>query len=195
MTNIKTKSKVEEGKKYKTIVIDPPWKYEQGLSKSIYTRGSAEKVYPVMSNENILNLPIESISDKDCQLWLWTTNSHLPIAIECVKRWGFTYKTLATWVKSQFGLGYWLRGQTEHLILATKGKPRGKFKNTKHGATGNNYSTFLVYAKRTKHSQKPEGSFVMIEDLSEEPRIELFSRHERLGWDVWGNEVNSDIEL
>lgn len=27
------------------------------------------------------------------------------------------------------------------------------------------------------------------------PRVELFARQKVQGWDVWGNEVKSDIEL
>ena len=47
----------------------------------------------------------------------------------------------------------------------------------------------LVYAKITKHSKKPEESFEMFDKMSHEPRIELFARNKRDGWDSWGNEI------
>ena len=178
--------------KYKTIVIDPPWKYEQGLSKSALTRGSAEKIYPVMSDEEIYSLPVGNFADTDCQLWLWVTNAHLHRGFHCLETWGFEYKTIVTWGKTQFGLGYWLRGQTEHVLLAVKGKPRSKFANTKHGATGMNWST-LIIAPRTKHSEKPQAFTDMVEAIGEPPRLEIFAREHRLGWDVIGDAVGIHI--
>jgi len=55
-------------------------------------------------------------------------------------------------------------------------------------------------AKTQKHSQKPEESYELIESVSPPPRLELFARKKRKtlfgeDWDVWGNEVESDIEL
>ena len=50
--------------------------------------------------------------------------------------------------------------------------------------------------KRTnKHSKKPEFFQDIIETVSNEPRLEMFARRYRMGWDVWGNEVKSDIAL
>ena len=45
------------------------------------------------------------------------------------------------------------------------------------------------------HSTKPEFFQDMIEKVTEEPRLELFARRKRDGWDVWGNEVESDIRI
>jgi len=55
--------------------------------------------------------------------------------------------------------------------------------------------------RRRDHSQKPELFISMIERMSHPPYIELFARQwtdiwpKRDGWDVWGNEVDSDIHL
>jgi len=180
--------------KYRTIVVDPPWQYRQRLSKSALTRGSAEKVYPVMTIDQIIALPIPDWADADCQLWLWTTNSHLHTAFHCLEYWGFEYKTTATWCKTHFGLGYWLRGQTEHILLGVKGNPRSKFANTKHGATGDNWSTLIV-APRKAHSAKPQAFYDMVEEIGEPPRLEIFGRQQRLGWDVIGDEVGQHLEV
>ena len=182
-------------KKYRTILADPPWFYRQRLGRGKRagdsTRGGLP--YPALTVEEIMKLPVNKITDKDCMLFLWTTNAHIHDALHVMKSWGFTYKTMITWAKHHFGLGYWFRGQTEHLLFGVKGNPRSKFKG-KHGATGMSWST-LVYAKRTEHSRKPEIFYKMIEDVSEPPRLELFARRKRPGWDVWGNEIKSDIDL
>jgi N6-adenosine-specific RNA methylase IME4 len=46
-----------------------------------------------------------------------------------------------------------------------------------------------------KHSEKPEAFQDLVEQVSPGPYLELFARRRRLGWDVWGNEVASDIDL
>ena len=178
--------------KYRTIVVDPPWKYEQGLSSSPLTRGSAEKIYPVMTDEQILAIPIPEWADTDCQLWLWVTNSHLHRGFHCLEHWGFTYKTVLTWAKTQIGLGYWLRGKTEHCLLGTRGNPRAKFVNTKHEAAGMAHSTLLT-AQRGKHSEKPQAFYDMIEEIGEPPYLDVFNRRTRLGWDAIGDEVGVKI--
>jgi len=54
----------------------------------------------------------------------------------------------------------------------------------------------VVHEVRTNHSKKPEEIRRRIVKLMGDiPRIELFARQKTEGWDVWGNEVQSDIEL
>jgi N6-adenosine-specific RNA methylase IME4 len=180
-------------KRYKTLYADPPWRYQQ-TSKSKGSRLGAEKHYPTMSYEELKVLPVPQIADADCILWLWTTNSHIHEALHLIEQWGFTYKTMATWIKNKMGMGYWLRGKTEHLLIAIKGKPdRTNFQKLSH--------TTELRGKVTKHSKKPVDAYIMIENLSPKPWIELFARSfspmfpKRPGWDVWGNEVESDINL
>jgi len=141
-----------------------------------------------MSDEDILSLPVNEWADNDCQLWLWVTNSHIHLGFHCLEKWGFRYITCATWIKTNFGLGYWLRGATEHVLLGVKGRPRSKFKGTKHGVSGRNWSTLIV-APRGKHSEKPQAFYDMVEDLGEPPRLDVFARKHRLGWNVIGDEV------
>lgn len=155
-----------------------------------------------MSNEEIMALPIGDVAAQDCQLWLWATNTHLPVAFDITKAWGFRYITTATWIKNRLGLGYWLRGRTEQLILAVRGSPRGKMIGP-NGATGFAWDTLidereiefdhtaLVLGAVRQHSRKPDSAYDMIEALSEEPRLELFARRKRTGWAAWGNEVDS----
>jgi N6-adenosine-specific RNA methylase IME4 len=48
----------------------------------------------------------------------------------------------------------------------------------------------VVEAPRGRHSEKPEAFAKMIERLfPRTPKIELFARKARPGWEAWGNEV------
>jgi len=116
-------------KNYSLIVADPPWPYS--LRESDQTHRN-RLPYPNMSNEEILNLPIGEIAAKNAYLLLWTTNNHLPVAFQCLLAWGFTYKTMFTWVKvtknstsndvkPRIGVGHYGRGCTEHFLVALKG--------------------------------------------------------------------------
>lgn len=51
------------------------------------------------------------------------------------------------------------------------------------------------YSPKGIHSAKPEEMRKMIEKVSYAPRIELFAREKHEGWDVWGDEVVSSVEL
>lgn len=71
-------------------------------------------------------------------------------------------------------------------MLAVKGKPK---------RIANNISQ-LIFAPLQEHSKKPDiVREKIIELLGDVPRIELFARQKTEGWDVWGNEVESDIDL
>lgn len=56
-------------------------------------------------------------------------------------------------------------------------------------------------APRREHSEKPDLFIGLIERMSHPPYLEMFAREwtplwpKRDGWDVWGNEVNSDVVL
>lgn len=172
--------------KYKTIYADPPWpEYGGGRIK----RG-ADKHYSLMTVKEIMFLPVQNIADENCHLYLWTTNNYLPYALEVMKAWGFKYKTTITWVKDRIGLGQYYRGITEHCLFGVKGNLPYKIIEGKRqqGKT-------VIIAPKTRHSEKPEEMRDMIEKVSYPPYIELFARQEVIGWDVWGNEVKSNIEL
>ncbi len=182
---------------YGTVLIDPPWPYDQKLTGR-KTRGGAEKHYETMSLWEIHKLPVAELLAEDAIVWLWTTNTHIHHAFHILEDWGLTYKVKATWVKRRFGLDYWLRGKTEDLLLAAKGKPRAGFRGP-HGAMGSSWSTLLeeiapddailVSGRWRGHSVKPRGSYEMIEAISPKPRLELFARERRHGWVQWGDEL------
>ena len=127
-----------------------------------------------------MGLAASDIADEDAILWLWTTNAHLRVAFDVVKSWGFEYKTLLTWVKDRMGTGEWLRGQTEHCLLATRGKP--VFIHGNH--------TTVLKALRREHSRKPEEFYILVEATCPGSKVELFARQARAGWQVFGNQTD-----
>lgn len=179
-------------KKYNIIYADPPWKYKVYSKKG---KGrSAENHYPTMSIDEICALPVSNLADKDCTLFLWVTFPTLREAFAVIDAWGFTYKTVAfVWIKQNkktpslfWGLGFWTRANAEICLLATKGKPKRQAANVHQ----------VIVSPVEQHSKKPdEAKEKIISLIGDLPRIELFARQTTPGWDVWGNEVKSDISL
>ena len=183
-------------KKYQIIYADPPWRF----GNSVYQDNNRDnrhlhEQYQTMTIEQLKELPLANISTDDCALFLWTTDFHLPFCFDLFKEWGFKYRTIAfVWKKvtkngkTCANLGAWTMKNTEICLLATKGNMFNKrqVKNIFQ----------LVEAERTKHSKKPQEVRSSIEMLfGELNRIELFAREKHEGWDVWGNEVVSDVVL
>lgn len=168
-------------KKFKTIVIDPPWKYKDKLSVK-----HGRVPYMVMGIEAITSLPINRLAATNCHLYLWTTNAFIREAFALLDAWGFSYKTMITWVKpNALGSGYYWRNNTEHCLFAVKGR-RKVMRNDMWN---------VIIAPRRKHSEKPPEFMGCVEEMSPKPRLEIFSRKKRTGWSVWGDEVKSDIQI
>ena len=180
-------------KKYKIIYADPPWSYNDTQKSGGTAFFGASVRYNTMNNADISKLPIGDMADKDCCLFMWATSPLLPEAIETIKAWGFKFKTMAfCWNKQSkngkwiSNMGRWTMGNVEVCLLGVKGKPKRIVKNIKQ----------LVIAERKRHSEKPtEVRNRIVELMGDIPRIELFARQKTEGWDVWGNEVESDIDL
>jgi N6-adenosine-specific RNA methylase IME4 len=163
---------------YRAIVVDPPWTYER--QDDLSHRAAAP--YPTMSVDQICKLDVPSIAHKDCIIFLWTTNAHMRFAYQVLDAWGFKEKTILTWVKDRFGMGNWLRGQTEHAILATRASPTVSEQAT-------SLSTVLHGPLRA-NSQKPDEFYALVEKLCPAPSYcELFGRVSRPNWDSHGNEI------
>jgi N6-adenosine-specific RNA methylase IME4/ParB-like chromosome segregation protein Spo0J len=161
---------------FRVIVADPPWRYEK-RPDDLTQRGRVP--YPTMCLEDIARMPVTSRAHADCILWLWTTNAHMQEAYMVLDAWGFTPKTILTWVKDRMGTGEWLRGQTEHCLLAVRGKPIVQLTN----------QTTVLQGPVREHSRKPDEFYAMVAALCPGARLELFARRTREGFVVWGNEV------
>lgn len=167
----------DKRKRYATLLIDPPWDIEQ--------RGTYGAInhYDLMPLERIKAMPIKDLAEDNSHCWLWVTNSSLRCGFDVLETWGFTPRSVFTWVKLRMGLGRYLRNCTEHILMGTRGKAPVRCKNQI------NYGIFPLQ----DHSHKPEEIHKIIERVSPPDYLELFARRRQTGWDVWGNEIDSDI--
>lgn len=161
---------------YRVIVSDPPWRYESRVEDHTH-RG--RNPYPDMTIEEICALPVQALAHNDAVLWLWTTNAFMRQAYQCLDAWGFVERTILTWAKDRMGTGDWLRGQTEHCILAVRGKPLVTLTN----------QTTILHAKLREHSRKPDEFYALVEALCPGNKLEMFARAPRAGWAAWGAET------
>jgi N6-adenosine-specific RNA methylase IME4 len=174
-------------RRYATVLADPPWDIQQKSSTSTGARRlGADHHYDLMPVEQIAALPVgQQLAAEDAHLWLWVTNASLFAGKHVMESWGFRYRSILTWIKPRFGLGQYLRNQTEHLLLGVRGSAPIQFRG--QGS--------WLYAPLQEHSHKPEEQYAVIERCSPGPYLELFARRRRHGWHSWGNQVSSDVSL
>ena len=177
--------------RYRTIVADPPWAYNTRKTelRSGGRGGQAEHHYDTMANAEIAALPVKEWVEDKAHLYLWVTvprlfgernGSRAVGPIEIVEAWGFKFKTMLTWVKpGAGGMGWYFRGQTEHVIFATRGGL---------GIPAASREPNVFTAPRTGHSRKPASFYDLVERVSPGPYLEMFARRVRLGWKGWGEE-------
>lgn len=161
---------------FRVIVADPPWQYDKRAEDATH-RGA--NPYPSMTTDQICALPVGARAHDDAVLWLWTTNAFMRDAFRVLDAWGFKEKTILTWVKDRMGMGDWLRGQTEHCLMAVRGKPVVTLTN----------QTTVLDARLREHSRKPDEFYALVEKLCHGSKLEIFAREARAGWDVWGAET------
>lgn len=171
--------------KYKVIYADPPWAYDGGVMKTKTGDSTVDLQYQTMTNEELLNFPINDFADKDCILFMWVTVPKLVFGIDLLRHWGFDYKTSLVWIKQYnkrggHGQGTYFMIQTEYLLMGI----RGKIPQFHSGE--DNYR----FAEWRGHSTKPQQFRTMIENNTKnlEPKIELWARIKAHGWDVFGND-------
>lgn len=170
--------------KYNIIYADPPWDVKRGPDWN--SNGPSKPLpYPTMSLDEIKGLQIRDIADKNCHLYLWTINKYIRESYEVAESWGFNVSCLLTWCKPRHGIG--IGGTfvqtTEHLLFCR----RGTLKALKR------IDTTWFEQPRLKHSVKPDFFRNMIVEVSGNlPRIELFAREKRDGWDVLGNDIDGE---
>jgi len=139
-----------------------------------------------MTLAEIEAMPVSAVADKDCRLWLWTTNRYLPAAFTVMSAWGFDYRQTLVWHKADGNMGGSVApNSAEYLLVGVQGKPRRLVKLK---------SAVWKFPQGKRHSRKPEEFQDMVETVSPGPYLELFARRPREGWTVWGNEVEANAE-
>ena len=166
-------------KLYGVIYADPPWRFEP-YSRDTGMDRAADNHYPTLPESEIAALKIPTA--RDCVLFLWATAPMLLEALNVLDSWGFAYKTHFVWAKNKIGTGYWCRNQHELLLIGTKGDVPAPVPGQQCAS--------LIAAPVGKHSEKPQRFAEMIEAMFPSvPRLEMFARGARPGWDSWGNEA------
>ena len=180
-------------KKYKTILADPPWQFQNRTGKVAPEHRRLTR-YGTMTPEDIKALPISDIADEKSHLYLWVPNALLPLGLEVMAAWGFTYKTNIIWEKVRHdgqpdgrGVGFYFRNVTEMLLFGIRGA------NNRTLAPGRSQVNLLRSVKR-EHSRKPDEMIAIIEACSPGPYLELFARGDRRGWAMWGNQADAAYE-
>lgn len=173
---------------YNCILADPPWDLGMsGKRKRVKEGNKPDKLaYPTMTVQQICDMPVASLANVGCHLWLWTTNQHLKDGFQVMEAWGFKYLMPIHWIKPS-GVGNWFIHRTQTILFGYKEKCQFK--------AGRYKPNIILTGDPVRHSQKPEQSYELIESISVPDRLELFARNKRNGWHVWGNEVQSDIQL
>lgn len=175
---------------YQVLVVDPPWNQGKTGRRRVRPRQGTRLDYPTMTRDQIEGLPVPDWSAPQSFLWLWATNSRdrasdepiLPMAFGLMEGWGYRYYTMITWNKRTgpcpFGPYQII---TEHVLFGYRGRaefPRqilGKLKT-------------LFAESPTSHSVKPASFYQDIALSFPGPRLDVFARQRRPGYDGWGNE-------
>lgn len=182
---------------YRLVYADPPWRF-QVWNRANGLERAPDAHYDTMGAAELASVPVQDWAHKDAALILWAYDPQYPAALELGRAWGFEFVTvLFRWLKAadgqqrlfdpgerlNFGLGYHTRGggcEEAWLFKRGKGLPV-----LRHDIRKEFYSTLR------EHSRKPDEVAQWIVDLyGDHPRLEIFARTKRLGWDVWGSETN-----
>jgi N6-adenosine-specific RNA methylase IME4 len=184
---------VANGEKFKTILADPPWQFQNRTGKIApeHTRLSR---YETMTLDDICALPVSDVAADTAHLYLWVPNALLPDGLRVMEEWGFTYKANLVWHKVRKdggsdgrGVGFYFRNVTEVILFGVRGK------NARTLDAGRSQVNMIQTRKR-EHSRKPDEQYDLIESCSNGPYLEMFARGSRENWTVWGNQADESYE-
>lgn len=186
---------------YRTIVADPPWDYAEGFGTQPDRPGESRSrashnphvafvkrpiPYPTLSVGAIAALPVDAIVEPDAHLYLWTTQRYLYDAPRVARAWGFEPSCTLVWCKPGGGIhGGVFIANVEFVLFCRRGSLPAKRR-----VMGQWFEW-----QRGAHSQKPDAFLDLVETVSPGPYCELFARRQRMGWDVWGDEVDSHVGM
>lgn len=179
------------GRKFHTILADPPWRFENRTGKMAPEHRRLNR-YDTMTLEEICELPVAQCAADPAHLYLWVPNALLPEGLKVMQAWGFSYKSNIIWHKIRKdggsdgrGVGFYFRNVTEVLLFGVRGK------NARTLDAGRRQVNMIETRKR-EHSRKPDEQYNLIESCSKGPYLELFARGTRQNWVYWGNQAHED---
>lgn len=168
------------------IVADPPWPHANGSR----TNSGKSPKYPLMNLREIAALgpAVARLAGDDAVLYLWATTPHLPGAIDTMRAWGFTYRSIHVWRKTKVACGFWARSNAEIVLVGERGRPCAP--------NGSLLApTIMDGAPEARgHSTKPPMVHELVERLwPAAAKIELFARRRRAGWESFGSDLGHRI--
>lgn len=175
-------------RKFKTIVADPPWRFDCRRSKVAPEHRRLHR-YRTMPLDEICSLPVGEHARSSSHLYLWVPNALLPDGLQVMEAWGFQYKTNLVWLKTREdggpdgrGVGFWFRNVTELVLFGVRG--RGRTLPAARSAVN------LIAARKREHSRKPDEFRDLVANCSPGPYLELFARGAGpKNWTLWGDEA------
>jgi N6-adenosine-specific RNA methylase IME4 len=174
--------------RYQTILADPPWRFQNRTGKMAPEHKRLSR-YSTMTLDDIYELPVATIAAEQSHLYLWCPNALLAEGLETMRRWGYTYKSNVVWYKIRKdggpdgrGVGFYFRNVTELILFGVRGK-------NNRTLTPGRTQTNIIGTRKREHSRKPDEAWDLIERCSPGPRLEMFARFYRKGWDQWGDQV------
>lgn len=177
------------GRKFSTILADPPWRFQNKTGKVAPEHRRLTR-YNTLGLEEICALPVAGVAGTTAHLYLWVPNALLPDGLAVMSAWGFNYKANIVWHKIRKdggsdgrGVGFYFRNVTEIILFGTRGR------NARTLAPGRRQVNLFATRKR-EHSRKPDEQYEIIESCSPGPYLELFARGTRPKWAVWGNQAD-----
>ena len=177
---------------YCTILADPPWRFLNRTGKVAPEHKRLNR-YNTLSLEEIKEIPVHLVANKNAHLYLWVPNALLKEGLEVMEAWGFKYKSNIIWHKIRKdggpdgrGVGFYFRNTTEILLFGV----RGSLRTLQPGRSQVN----ILKTQKQEHSRKPDGMYDIIENCSPGPYLELFARGKRDMWDVFGNQADENYK-
>lgn len=181
------------GRKFKTILADPPWQFQNKTGKVAPEHKRLSR-YATLELDDIKSLPVECAADASAHLYLWVPNALLPEGLAVMQAWGFRYKANIVWQKIRKdggpdgrGVGFYFRNVTEILLFGVRGK---NVRTLQPGRTQVN----TIATRKREHSRKPDEQYPLITSCSPGPFLEMFARGERPGWAIWGDQAHDEYE-
>lgn len=171
---------------FSTVLADPPWRFANRTGKVAPEHRRLDR-YSTMDLESIKALPVADSAAKNAHLYMWVPNALLPEGMDVMKAWGFRYVSNIVWAKRRKdggpdgrGVGFYFRNVTELILFGVRGSMR-----TLPPARS---QVNMIETRKREHSRKPDEQYDLIEECSPGPYLEMFARHPREGWTVWGDE-------
>ena len=93
------------GIKFNIIYIDPPYDFTMQIRTETNGYGTVKSHYQSLTVEQLKQLKIQNLCNRDCALFIWSSGALLKNTLELIEAWGFKYKTVyMNWIKTYNGM-------------------------------------------------------------------------------------------